>query len=233
MAGARSACWSQRGRSRSRGTRGPRGRTPGGTGRCRRARSRGRSSACALGMRSASSWDWLLATMTSLSPLATNVGWVILLRSCGLPRPASRIARSCAHPRLLRDRLVAVGRAFLQTGDVLGRRALARRVAVEEQEMPWVHASQRRLGVRASDDQRHLGQPAAAAHAGAGQDQPPHEFGMRERDLLRDAAAEREAEEVDVLVAERADERGRRRRPSRRSCAGPCRPWRRRRGCRT
>ena len=54
-----------------------------------------------------------------------------------------------------------------------------------------------------------LVRPPPPRMPGAGQDQPADELGIRERDLLRDAAPEREAEQVDVLVAERADERGR------------------------
>ena len=44
--------------------------------------------------------------------------------------------------------------------------------------------------------------------AGPRQDEPADEVGVVERDLLGDAAAEREAEQVDPLVAERADEGG-------------------------
>ena len=38
----------------------------------------------------------VVKVVNTLSPLATNVGWVIRLRSCGLPRPAG--------PPLIRDR---------------------------------------------------------------------------------------------------------------------------------
>jgi hypothetical protein len=68
--------------------------------------------------------------------------------------------------------LVAIGRPLLQTRDVLGSGLLADRVAVEEQELSRVEARQRSLGVGATDDQRHLGQAAAAAMPGAGENQP-------------------------------------------------------------
>jgi len=50
----------------------------------------------AFGMRLARSAEWLLATMTSLSPLATKTGCLIFPRSWGACRPAARIALSCA-----------------------------------------------------------------------------------------------------------------------------------------
>ncbi len=79
--------------------------------------------------------------------------------------------------------------------------------AVEEQELARVAACEERLRVGAADDQRHLRQAAPAAVTGAGEDQSADEVGVAEGDFLRHAAAKREAQQVDVLVAERADER--------------------------
>src|SRR4051812_49547658 len=68
-------------------------------------------------MRRARSAEWLLATMTSLSPLATKTGLMILLRSWGAPRPASRMALSwaslaCIEIRLSRSPVRSLRRAM-------------------------------------------------------------------------------------------------------------------------
>jgi hypothetical protein len=109
-------------------------------------------------------------------------------------------------PGLHRDALVSVLCALLQPGHVGGRRALALLVSVEEQEMPWIAQGEGGLGVRAGRDPVDLLDAAAAGGTRAGQNDPADELGVLEGDHLRDSAAEREAQEVDLVVAEGADE---------------------------
>src|SRR3954464_9286672 len=110
-------------------------------------------------MRRARSAEWLLATITSLSPLATKTGRRIFPRSCGAWRPAARIALSCA--RMACNALVALLGALLQAGHVGGGLALALRRPVEEQEVPQVAQRERGLCVCGARDPVDLLDPAA------------------------------------------------------------------------
>jgi hypothetical protein len=140
--------------------------------------------------------------MTSLSPLATNVGWVIRDRSCRLAEAGFADRQQLRDPGLMRDGLVAIGRALTQRA-MYSVPVCLPTAFVEEQELPRVEARHRGLGVGAADDQRHLGQAPAAAMPGAGENQPPDQVRVLQGDLLRDTTTEGEAEQVDVVVAER------------------------------
>ena len=67
---------------------------------------------------------------------------------------------------------------------------------MKEQELPRIEARQRSLGVGAAHDQRHLGQAAAAAMSGAGEDQPPDHVRVQQGDHFRDPPPEREADQL-------------------------------------
>ena len=96
--------------------------------------------------------------------------------------------------------------AFLESLEVVRCGAFALGGAGKEQEVPGVAAGERCFEVGAADDGGHLVDAAATAWAGAGQDHAADEFGCLQRDHLGDAAAEREAEQVDLFEAHGADE---------------------------
>src|SRR6188472_2084612 len=95
----------------------------------------------------------------------------------------------CA-PGLQGDPLVAVLGALLQTGDVVGRGALAVRRPGAEQVVPGLTQRERGLDVRGGRDPGDLLDAATAGGTRAGQNDPTDELGMLEGDHLRDAATE-------------------------------------------
>ena len=108
-----------------------------------------------------------------------------------------------------RDGLVAVVGALLQPREELLAGPAPVGGAGEEQEL--LRVLQRERGADGVEV-RELGDvldALAAGRPGAGQDQLADELGLLQRDHLRDHAAHREAEDVDLLEAQGPDERDR------------------------
>jgi hypothetical protein len=104
------------------------------------------------------------------------------------------------------DRLVAIVAALLQAPHVGADRRLAVRGPGEEQIGLRILEGQPAPEHRAEGDPRHLVDPLAAGRSGAREDDLADELRLFLRDHLRDEAAQREAEEIDLIEPQRADE---------------------------
>src|ERR687891_2795633 len=108
----------------------------------------------------------------------------------------------------LGDRDVTVLASGPDALQVAAARGLARLGRREEDRKPHqilrlIDLPKQRCGVWGK-----LGHALAAARTGTDENQSPHELGSIDSDLLGDVSAHREAEEIDLLEAERLDERG-------------------------
>ena len=111
--------------------------------------------------------DRLLATIRSLSPLATRTGTVIRDRSSGAALPPLTIAfswasRACIEIFLSRSKVRCWSR--VRYADAARFPSVG---AGEEQEFARVFPGQEGLGIGNGDDFAHLGDPAATARSGA------------------------------------------------------------------
>ena len=121
--------------------------------------------------------EWLLATITSWSPLATRTGCRMAPRSCGLLIAERPDGLELGADGQRRDALVAILRALLQPRHVVLGGALPVRSPGEEEVVLGVLQGERASDVRSDGDLRDLVDATTSGRTGAGEDDFANELG--------------------------------------------------------
>ena len=165
----------------------------------------------ALGRASNSAIEFGVGTMTSASPLAIRTGcrtcFSVSLEFGAWPHFGD--CRKLGLDGLIADGRVAIGLTLPETLQERIRRLLALRGRGEEQEMLRMLVFGTGLLEGALQDRADIADAYTPGGSGSGEHDLADEFGAGLRDHLRDEAAQREAEKVDLRGAKGLDERDR------------------------